>query len=221
MRYLSVRDPEVIADFVESVIEYLPREERGEYEALEQMVLEEQPMDPVGLQKQILSLGVHTWVPRRAVDLYTKTIPGAAREWRKLEESLRPATLFLISRVRRNTSAMTLEEALRTGEAEYALDEEERVEIQLLQLEIRIELWLEEQDALKPFVREAQGELEAIQKRLHVFRGQVERLLESRERDEQLAKLEDIEERLFLLAEVISIDLLDQDLGVMVDRSSS
>lgn len=214
MRYLSLNDPEGIADFMESVIEYLPRKERADYEALEQMVLEKQPMDPLGLQEQLMALGVHTWVPRRAVDLYTKTMPGAAREWQKLEESLRPTTLFLVSRVRRNTSAMTIEEALRTGEAEYAFDEEERVEIQLLQLEIRIELWLEDQDALKPFVREAQEELEAIQQKMQSFRVQVKRLADSKERDELLAKQEEVEERLFLLTETIPLELLDQELGV-------
>lgn len=214
MRYLSLRDPEAIADFIESVVEYLPAEERSTYEALEQMVLEKQPMDPLGLQEQIMALGVQTWVPRRAVDLYTKTMPGAAREWQKFEESLRPATLFLIARVRRNTSAMTLEEALRTGEADYALDEDERVEIELLQLEIRIELWLEDQEKLASFIREAQEELEAIQKRLNVFRAYLKRLLDSKERDELLAKFEDIEERLFLLNEVIPVDLLDREFGV-------
>lgn len=221
MRYLSLRDSDAIADFIESVVEYLPEKERAEYEALEQLVLEKRPVDPGGLQAQLLELGVRTWVPRLAVDLYTKTMTGAAREWQKLEESLRPATLFLITRVRRNTSVMTLEEALRTGEAEYALHEEQRVEIQLLQLEIRIELWLEDQEALAPFMREAQEELEAIQKRLQVFRLSLDRLEASKERDERLAKGEELEERLFILGEAIPVDLLDQELGVPLDTRSS
>jgi hypothetical protein len=212
MRYLSLRDPEAIADFIESVIEYLPEKERAEYEILEKAILAQEPMDPQEVQEQILALGKRTWVPRRAVDFYTKTIPGARREWQKLEESLRPATLFLISRVRRNTSAMTLEEALRTGEADYALDDDERVEIQLLQLEIRIELWLEDKDELKTFIREAEGEFEAIEDRLRMAIKNIEKIEDRKLRIEAEARLEDVTERLFFLAEAISVDLIDQEL---------
>lgn len=212
MRYLSLRDPEAIADFIESVIEYLPVADRAVYESLERSMIENLPVEPQEVQAQLLRLGMETWVPRRAVDLYTKTIEGAAREWQKLEESLRPATLFLISRVRRNTSAMTLEEALRTGEAEYALDDDQRVEIQLLQLEIRIELWLEDQERLTPFIREAEEEFEAIRERLRAAQAGVERLEDRQRRTEAEARLEDVTERLFFLAEAIPVDLLDQEL---------
>ena len=125
---------------------------------------------------------------------------------------MRPATLFLISRVRRNTSALTIEEALRTGEADYAFDEDQRVEIQLLQLEIRIDLWLEAQADVAPFIDEARGELSALQKRLNVFKAQQERLSEQGRKQELAARIEELEERLFILGEAIPVDLLDQEL---------
>lgn len=212
MRYLSLRDPEAIADFIESVIEYLPEKERGEYETLEKAILAQEPVDPQELQARILALGKRTWIPRRAVDLYTKTILGARREWQKLEESLRPATLFLISRVRRNTSAMTLEEALRTGEADYALDDDERVEIQLLQLEIRIELWLEDQSELSSFLTDAKEECEALEKRLDAAKTMIEGMEDRKTRIEAEARHEDLTERIFFLGEVIPVDLLDHEL---------
>lgn len=222
MRYLSLRDTESVADFIEGVIEYLPSAEQSEYHELEDAILQHHTLDPAEVTERLQHLGIQTWIPRRAVELYLKTLQGSALEWRKMDESLRPATLFLLSRIRQNTSALTVEEALRTGEAEYALHEEQLAEIELLQPEIRIDVWLEAQEVLKSFTRDAQEEFEAIRKRLQTYRNELMRHEGGKERDTKEAGLEEVEERIYLLGEYIDPDLLDQEFRVTVeDREKS
>jgi hypothetical protein len=214
MRHLSLRDSESIADFIEEVVEYLPTSGQSAYQQLEDDVLQHRPMGPEELTEKIQQLGIQTWVPRRAVEQYLKTLEGAALEWRKMDEALRPATLFLLSRIHQNTSALTVEEALRTGEADYALHDEQRAEIELLQPEFRIEVWLEAQDKLKPFIQDAQEEFDAIYKRLKAYRKKLTQQEKSKERDQLEARLEEVEEDIYLLGEFVDPMLLDQEFAV-------
>ncbi len=214
MRYLSLQDPEAVADYIESVIELVPERSRQEYEALQAKVLSGAALDPEELAQKIQTLGLLVWVPKRAVSLYTKTLEGAAEEWRKLDESLRPATSFLLSRIRRNTGAMTVEEAVLSGDGEYGLYEEQRDEIEALLAEIAIELWQEQQPKLTAQVKEAQEELDAIRKRLMVFKRSLERIEDKKEKEAAEAKLEAYEEQIFFLGEMVPLEVLDQELGV-------
>jgi chromosome segregation ATPase len=215
-RFLNVRDPVQVADFIDSVVEYLPESEQAEYAKFVAKLHQEEEVTPEEMSEQAKGIALKTWPIRRALDKYLQGA-GAEKEWEAVLDAVRPTTALLLKRLWKNSGLRTLDEALASSDAPLAIHDSEEMEIKLVRPEVRISIWEEEQETLKPLLKEAMGELEALQKRLKILREQAMRV--AKQQEALLARLEGLEDRIYFAGESPSLEKLDAEMQYALEES--
>lgn len=208
--YLNLHDAVAVADFMESVIDFLPEKDRKPYQQLIDSVHEGNAVSLERLGQAAKNIGAVTWSARRALDHFLRTV-GSELEWEALLEHARPATVLLLKRLRRSNEAATLDETLRSTDAQYAIGPEQEIEISMLRDEVRFHLWDTHREALQPMIEENVIELEAIKKRFKRLREQAMKSDEAT-RNRLLDTLERFEDRLYFGGDVILLEVLDAEI---------
>ena len=209
-RYLNLHDTTAVADFMESVVDFLPEKDRKPYQQLIDSVHAGSHVSRERLAEAAKNIGAVTWPARRALEHFIATV-GAELEWEALLERARPATALLLKRLRRSAGTSTLDETLKTTDAQYAIGPDQEVEISMLRDEVRYHIWESHSDALEPMIEETAIELEAIKKRLKRLREQAAKS-DAATRDRLLDTLERFEDQLYFGGEVIALESLDAEI---------
>ncbi len=212
MSFLTTRDRLELLDFMDSIMEYLPSDERERARQLLNDSASHAALSQAELAGRVLQQAVLAWPARRAVQRFVET-EGAEFEWRKVLETARPTTGFLLKRLRDRTQTSTLSQLLAHSESGTALQGAEREEIELLQPEIWIECWLAQPEALAGHLREANRELELMHQRLQ----KLEHFsTQSEKRSELLNKVRSFQERIYFGGASIPLEQLDEELQLTI-----
>jgi hypothetical protein len=209
-RYLNLHDTTAVADFMESVIDFLPEKDRKPYQQLIDTAHGKEHVSRERLAEAAKNIGAVTWSARRALEHFIATV-GAELEWEAILEQARPATALLLKRLRRSAGTSTLDETLKTTDASYAIGPDQEVEISMLRDEVRYHIWETHHEALEPMIEETAVELEAIKKRLKRLREQATKS-DAATRDRLLDTLERFEDKLYYGGEVIPLEALDAEI---------
>lgn len=216
-RYLNLHDLVAVADFMESVIDFLPEKDRRPYQQLIDTVQDSGHVSRERLAEAAKNIGAVTWASRRALDHFLASV-GAELEWEAVLEHARPATALLLKRLRRSAGTSSLDETLKSTDAQYAIGPDQEVEISMLRDEVRYHLWESHGEALQPMIEELSIELEAIKKRLKKLREQAMKSDEAT-RDRLLDVLNRFEDRLYFGGEAIPLESLDAELVFDAEES--
>ncbi len=204
------RDPIAIADFMESVLEFVPEADREPYQALIDEVRSGQAPAVERLAEAAKNLAAVTWPARRGLQRFLSEM-GAEIEWEAVLEAVRPTTATLLKRLRKHVGVKTLDETLADPQASYAIHEREEIEISMVRQEVQGHLWEEHQEALAPLVDEAKSELGALRKRLKLLREQAPAMRGQEELAR--AKVDAFEDRVYFGGEAIPLEVLDAELA--------
>lgn len=216
-RYLNLHDVIAVADFMESVIDFLPEKDRKPYQQLIDAVHAKEHISRERLAEAAKNIGAVTWSARRALGHFIATV-GSELEWEAMLEQARPATALLLKRLRQSAGTTTLDETLKTTDAQYAIGPDQEVEITMLRDEVRYHLWESHHEALGPMIEEIAVELGAIKKRLKKLREQATKS-DPATRDRLLDTLESFEDKLYFGGELIPLELLDAEIRLDAEES--
>ncbi|MCE9585776.1 hypothetical protein K8R04_00450 [Candidatus Uhrbacteria bacterium] len=216
-RYLNLHDMTAVADFMESVIDFLPEKDRKPYQQLIDQVHAGEHVPRERLAEAAKNIGAVTWSARRALEHFIATV-GAELEWEAMLEQARPATALLLKRLRRSGNTSTLDETLKITDAQYAIGPDQEVEISMLRDEVRYHIWESHHEALGPMIEETQVELEAIKKRLKRLREQAAKS-DAATRNRLLDTLDRFEDKLYYGGELIPLESLDEEIRLDAEES--
>lgn len=212
MSFLNVQDRAELLDFLDSIIDYLPLEERERAQLLVKEPSLAEPLSQDELMNQVQRHAILTWPARRAIQQHLES-EGAEREWQRMVEVARPTTVLLLKRARERTGAKTLSELLTTPGIESVLHGDERIEVELLRPEIWAELWIANQKDLALRKEEANRELEQMHQRLQ----KLERFSAQSEKREVLQqKIRGFQDRIYFAGESIPLEQLDEELQLTI-----
>lgn len=206
--HLNLRDAVEVADFMASVIEYLPEGEQATYQQVIDDIHDHKEPAPEKLVEIVRNLAVLTWPARRALEQFVQG-KGAEYEWEAMMADLRPSTSLLMKRLRKNAGTSTLDETMAHPDASFAIHDEQEIEIKMLRPEVRFKLWKEFRDKLTAETQKAKHELTEMRRRLKSMAEEAMRV--SRLQDELLSKVGHYEDRIFYGGEVISLEILDKE----------
>ena len=208
--YLDLEDNRAIADFMESVIEFLPAKDRRTYQKIVDKVHNKEEISQERLIEMAKNVGAVSWPARFALKRFLKEV-GSELEWEAVLVAIRPTTSALLKELKKTTGVKTLDEALNSSDASIIIHPELEVEIEMVREEVRMRLWDEHKDNLEVLIQEGLTELEAIRKRLKQLRKQAESMGGSQQ-DLLLKKLNAFENRLYFAGEIIPLDVLEAEL---------
>ncbi|GEM_PF-1389157 len=209
-RYLNLHDMTAVADFMESVIDFLPDKDRKPYQQLIDAVHGHSHVSRERLAEAAKNIGAVTWPARRALGHFLATV-GSELEWEAVLEQARPATALLLKRLRRSAEVGTISEVLKTTDAQYAIGPDQEIELSMLRDEVRYHIWESHHEALGPMIDETRVELEAIKKRLKRLREQATKSDEAT-RNRLLDTLERFEDKLYFGGELLPLESLDAEI---------
>lgn len=211
MSFLNTRDRAELLDFMDSIADYLPVDERERaWQILEEKM--EEPLSQAELAGRVLQQAVLTWPARRAIQRYVNA-EGAEAEWEKLFETVRPATGFLLKRARERSGARTFSQLLETADIAAAIQGEERTELELVRPEILIDLWRAQPNELQAHTHEANKELAMMHERLQKLE---QFSVQSEKRAALAEKIREFQERIYFGGESIPLEKLDEELQLTI-----
>lgn len=208
--YLDLRDSRAIADFMVSVMDFLPSGDRKTYQKVVDQIREGKELPEERLIEMAKNIGAVSWPRRFAIKRFLEDM-GSELEWEAVLEAVRPATRMLLSELRKTTDAKTLDEALASSDASIIIHPEQEVEIDMVREQVRLSLWEEHEAHMEELIREGLTELEAIRKRLRELRKQAEAMSGSQQ-DLLLHKLDSFEDRLYFGGEILPLSMLEEEL---------
>lgn len=212
MFFVNLQDRAELLDFLDSIADYLPADEREQALLLLEKQALAEPLSDKELADQISRHAVLSWPARRAIQQHVES-EGGEREWLRVLELARPTTAFLLKRMRERTGAQTLSHLLKAPGIESVLHGEERTEIELLRPEIWAELWNASANDLQLRVEEANRELEQMHQRLQ----KLERFSDQSENKQELQKkIKAFQDRIYFGGEVVPLQELDEELQLTI-----
>lgn len=214
-RHLNLRDATAVADFMETVIEFLPEADRATYAKTIQDVRDGRPPPGERLAEMAKNIGAITWPARQAFGHFLQHV-GSELEWEAVFAAVRPTTALLLQKIRESVDAKNLDQVLASDDASYAIHPEQEIEINMVREEVRLTLWTEHRDNLTPMIQEERIELEAIKKRLKSLKDQAMHMKGS-EQDLLLRKIESFEDRIYFGGEIIPLEVLETELKFDVE----
>lgn len=116
-------------------------------------------------ERELLRYAEATWSARRAVQRFAMAHPDAL--WTALIARCLPSTQVLLQRLSEAAGHQKLSEILRMPQADFALHEPQRVEIELLLPQVYALLWRDVRSEMDPYLREAEEERAEMQASLH------------------------------------------------------
>lgn len=210
MSFLNTQDRAELLAFIESIADYLAPEDRDR--ALALALESEESLSQAALAGHVLQHAVAAWPRRRAVARYVEA-EGVEEEWKRVLEAVRPATAFLLNRLRERTGARTIGQLLALPESFTAMQGTHRTELELVRPEIWIELWLTNPEALETHHEEAMRELQAMQQRLQKLE---QFSSQSDSQEEATKKIRDFQDRMYFKGESISLEQLNTELQLTI-----
>jgi hypothetical protein len=208
--FLHTKNLHAVADFMESVLEFLPASGRQPYQEMIGHIREHQYPPREKTIPLAYQIGRTTWPARRALNRYLETSDGAQEEWNRLFERCRAKTAAALKKLKSSANSPSLEHALDQSDASLLIDSDMELELSLLRPQIRLMLWQEHQKALVPFLKEAEQELQDIDTRLQQMKEEAARSRTGREFIQ--AKILAFEDRIYFGGESLPIDMLDSEL---------
>lgn len=207
--HVDVSNSLAVADFLDQNVEFLFEKERAPFLKVLKDLEKGEVLAAERLEKVMMGLGVATWPMRRALSAYLAD-DGVEDEWSAMLDAVRPTTALLLKRLRKNTKAKTLDDALASSDAAYAIHEREEEEIVHLRPEVRLMIWKAQGASLAPRVAAEKKTLAELQKRFRAWRT----LAKSSAKNETalLEKVERYEDRVFIGGEMIPLESLDEEL---------
>jgi len=207
--YLNLRDARQVADFMISVMEFLPAKDQGVYQKMVDQIQAGERIPPTHLVDMVKNIGAVTWPKRFAIKRFLEDI-GSALELEAVLEAVRPKTRALLIELQKSTGARTLDEMLASSDATIAIHPEEETEIEMVREQVRLQLWEENAEHLETLIQEGVTELEAIRKRLQRIRQQAEHM-EGSQQDLLLQKLDSFEDKLYFGGELLPLSVLEAE----------
>ncbi len=207
--HVDIDDPLALADFLDRNIEFLSEKARIPFVKDLETLERGEVFSRAQSAEVIKDLGVASWPMRRALASYLES-DGVEDEWRRMLALVRPTTALLLKRLRKNTNAKTLDEALASSDAAYAIHEREEEEIAHLRPEVHIQIWKEQCAALAPRVAAERKTLTELQKRFQQWRSMARTSIKNE--GVLMEKVERYEERVFIGGEMIPLESLDEEL---------
>lgn len=195
--------------------QYLPLVPEGEASAFHVLIHEASQGKSVPLNRLRTSArALATWVfaPRVALKAFTKTNVGIKAEWDLLLEHARPATVFLLARLQAQHPDVSVGEALSSTDAAYLIHDEQEMELKALCPEILILLWQAHKKTLQKEVDKGQNILKDLERRLRILRLQASQMDEEN-REQGFARIDRFEDRIYFGAEVLPLEMLDQEIA--------
>ncbi len=200
-----------VIDFLVEFAPYAPEKERKEAEQWVQRYQNREAISTSEIASVAMSVARLTWAPRWALEHYL-THEGVEEEWKMILGAIRASTAHLLERFRRMTDTDSLDEVLQHAESDQVLRDEERFEIEETRRHVREVLWKQKAEHLVALIRIGDSERKGYQKRLAALR-ELALGLPSALQEELLSKIEHYEDRIFFAGEVVSQEILDQEIA--------
>ncbi len=208
--YLNLRDARQIADFMISVMDFLPAKDQKVYQKMVDDIQAGKEVPEERLIEMVKNMGAVSWPKRYAIKKFLEDM-GSELEFEAVTEAIRPATRALLKELRKSSGAKTLDEALQSSDAAIVIHPEQEVEIEMVREQVRLQLWEERADHLKELIQEGVTELEAIRKRLQQLRKQAEKM-DGSQQDLLFQKLNSYEDKLYFGGEILPLSMLEEEL---------
>lgn len=116
-------------------------------------------------EAEFLRYAEASWSTRRAAQRFAETRPELL--WEALVPRCLPTTQVLLRRLAEHEGHQRLSALLRAPQADFALHEAERVELELLLPQIHALLWRDHRHEMTAFVEEAEAERREAKAALH------------------------------------------------------
>lgn len=212
MSFVNAEDRLSLIDFLDSVLDYLPKEQQEEALAFLKRSRDEALVSQDELLEQAKRHAVLSWPARRAVQRFV-VADGAGYEWDLLIDATRPTTAYLLRRFRDQTGVNNVSELLAHPESHTALQGEERSEVELVRPEIWANLWSSQEEKLEVHTVEAKKEFEALYQRLQKLRQFAANASQCKQIEK---KIRDYEHRTYFDGEAIPLEALDEELKLTI-----
>lgn len=212
MSFVNLEDRLSLIDFLDGILEYLPKEQQEEALTFLQRSRDEALVSQDELLEQAKRQAVLSWPARRAVERFVAR-DGAVAEWEAMLDVTRPTTAYLLRRFRDRTNVNNVSELLSHPESHMALQGEERSEVELVRPEIWADLWHHQVEGLDVHEIEAKKEFEGLYQRLQKLR---QFAASASQRKELEKKIRDYEHRIYFDGEAIPVEALDEELKLTI-----
>jgi hypothetical protein len=214
--FLDLRDKVSVVDFLVENLEYAPAKERTMAEKAIRAYEEGEKVPTDKLAETARKFAAAAWPARYALDRFFRE-EGADEEWRRVLSAVRPSTAHLLNRFRDVHETASLDEALGHAEADVALRDEERIEIEEVRKHVRHDFWKEKKKALDLLVKEGADHFQGYVHRLGKLRD-IAVTLPRGLQDEAFSKIAHYEDRILFEGEVVPFELIDQEIAYYVDQ---
>lgn len=214
--FLDLRNQPRVVDFLVEAMEYAPAKDRVAAEKLVAKYQEAGHVPTGKLAEEARELAMASFPARFALKRFFST-DGAEEEWKLVNAAIRPSTAHLLQRVRKSSGVSTLDEVLEHADADSALKEEERHEIDEVRSQIRIDYWKSHIKTFAVLVKEGEEELKALRERFEKLRELAAAFPEGME-DEVFSKVEYYEDRILFALETVPQSTLDEEIAYYVEQ---
>ncbi len=214
--FLDLRDKPRVIDFFVDNLEFAPAKSKREVEMWIKKYHDNEPVTTDRLADVAKKFGWGMFPARRALKMYFD-IEGREEEWRRLLASVRPSTAHLLKRFRAGTRAASLDDVLKHAEADVALREGDRIEIEEVRAHLRQDFWREKKKSLVGLVKDGERQAAEYQKRLAILR-EIATSLSRGFQDEIFSKLARMEDRILFEGDVVPLEILDEEIKYYTDQ---
>ena len=202
--------PLALAGFIDEHLAFLPTKQQKLYAALLHQLEDGRGTASVDDVARVHELARLTWTARRALDLFLESDDGVETFWEATLAAVRPGTALLLKRLRKSTGARTLDEALASSDAAYAIHEREEEELRHVRPEIRLQLWERFGKSLTDTVANATRELREMEERFQKMRELAGNF--PKQEDDMIDKVTRLEDRVYIGGEMMALETIDAEM---------
>ncbi|MBP9869112.1 hypothetical protein KBC59_00950 [Patescibacteria group bacterium] len=214
--FLDLQSPSRVVDFLVSAAPYASKMDQAAAEKLITAYEDGKGIPMKSMSKSARELAEATWPARYAIHRFFSE-EGRETEWKRLTESLRPSTAHLLKRLHSSLGDISIDEALKDSDADMALGDEGRMEVEGVRRHLREDYFREHAKNLAIFVKEGQTLRTGYNDRLERMRELAVGFSESMQ-GELLSKLARFEDRVWFEGEAVPFEILDKELEYYVEQ---
>lgn len=232
--FLDLRDKPRVIDFLVDDLELAPAKVRPEAEKWIRAYHDNEKVPTDKLADFAKRFAWSIWPVRFAMKRYFET-EGADEEWRRVLAAVRPSTAHLLKRFGAGIKAASLDDVLKHAEADVALRDGDRVEINEIRKHLRQDYWREKsrhhgkksqeggippkagKKTLAILVKEGEREAKAYHDRIAKLRD-LALAMPRGFQDEIFSKLMRYEDRILFENEVVPLEILDDEVKYYTEQ---
>lgn len=214
--FLDLRDKPRVIDFLVDDLELAPAKIRPEAEKWIRAYHDNEKVPTDKLADFAKRFAWAIWPARFAMKRYFET-EGADEEWRRVLAAVRPSTAHLLKRFGAGIKAATLDDVLKHAEADVALRDGDRVEIEEVRKHLRQDYWREKKKTLAVLMKDGEREAKAYQDRIAKLRD-LALAMPRGFQDEIFSKLTRYEDRILFENEVVPLEILDDEVKYYTEQ---